>query len=1179
MNFALKLSLKIFLTGSIILTIAMIIVYNNSYKNALNNEVEHSKIMVKEISVSLNQNLLEKIKTTKAIAVAPSMKKALNESNTHYSSLSNQLRSDEIKSQNEKWIAIKDHNDSFIRKFTDNSVSQYFKNLQNNLKGEYGEIFLTNKYGALVASTAKLTTFAHNNKYWWKGSYDDGSVFFDDRGYDESVGGYVLGIVIPVKEGNEIIGILKANLNILGSISKIISNTQSTHVGELKLIRSGGLIIFEKGIEPLSTRISSGISEKIKFDKESSFVFEEQDNEWIIGLAEIELSSNIEGFHFGGSFESIDHKKGNTGESWYLISYRPKKIIKNNIQSDLDILLIVGSLLLVFLALTALIIGNQTANPLKKLMRHANKIAKGDFDSKIFVKRKDEIGLLAAAFNKMTKNLKLTTTSIDKLNVEIIERKKIEAILKQERKLVQQYLDVSGAMLIALNKEQKVTLINPKGCEILGYSEEEILGENWFEKFLLSENSDEIKSVFDQIISGHNEAVEYYENFIIRKDGSKRIIAWHNSVLHDSRGEIVGLFSSGEDITDRKRSELELSESEEKFRVLYNNSPDMYISVSPDDAGILQCNKTLLNKTGYSREEVIGFPIFKMYHDDCMDEVKKAFQQFVETGKVQDKELILKRKDGSRIDVSLNANAVLNDEGKIMYSISSWRDITERKHAEEKLKESEERFRAIFEQAAVGVVQADLSTGAFVRVNQKYLDIVGYTEEELFKFSFKDITHPDDLEIDLENMRSLQMGKISNFDMDKRYIKKDGSIVWVKITASPMSQQIDSSNYLIVVVEDITERKQAEIEIKKLSAAVEQSANTIVISDIEGNIEYTNPIFTELTGYTAEEALGQNPRILNAGTLPKEYYAEMWKTISSGEIWEGEFHNKTKNGDLFWEHVIITPLKNDDGVITNYLAIKENITDKKKAELNLKKSEEQLRELNATKDKFFSIIAHDLRTPFNSILGFSELILENSKRNDFSDMLKMSTVLNNTVNKSFDLLNNLLEWSRVQTGRIEFKPDDCHLSPLIKEVTDLFSLAVKKKNIDIVFDMPEIILKADSNMLHTVIRNLLSNSIKFSHKGGTIKISAVENINEVVISVKDNGVGINKDSLGKIFQLAENITTLGTDNEKGTGLGLILCKEFIENHGGKFSVESEEGKGSRFYFTIPNKNLKVNSKN
>lgn len=1057
MNFALKLSLKIFLTGSIILTIAMIIVYNNSYKNALNNEVEHSKIMVKEISVSLNQNLLEKIKTTKAIAVAPSMKKALNESNTHYSSLSNQLRSDEIKSQNEKWIAIKDHNDSFIRKFTDNSVSQYFKNLQNNLKGEYGEIFLTNKYGALVASTAKLTTFAHNNKYWWKGSYDDGSVFFDDRGYDESVGGYVLGIVIPVKEGNEIIGILKVNLNILGSISKIISNNQSKHVGELKLIRSGGLIIFEKGIEPLSTRISSGISEKIKFDKESSFVFEEQDNEWIIGLAEIELSSNIEGIHFGGSFESIDHKKGNTGESWYLISYRPKKIIKNNIQSDLDILLIVGSLLLVFLALTALIIGNQTANPLKKLMRHANKIAKGDFDSKVFVKRKDEIGLLAAAFNKMTKNLKLTTTSIDKLNVEIIERKKIEAILKQERKLVQQYLDVSGAMLIALNKEQKVTLINPKGCEILGYSEEEILGENWFEKFLLSENSDEIKSVFDQIISGHNEAVEYYENFIIRKDGSKRIIAWHNSVLHDSRGEIVGLFSSGEDITDRKRSELELSESEEKFRVLYNNSPDMYISVSPDDAGILQCNKTLLNKTGYSREEVIGFPIFKMYHDDCMDEVKKAFQQFVETGKVQDKELILKRKDGSRIDVSLNANAVLNDEGEIMYSISSWRDITERKHAEEKLKESEERFRAIFEQAAVGVVQADLSTGAFVRVNQKYLDIVGYTEEELFKFSFKDITHPDDLEIDLENMRSLQMGKISNFVIDKRYIKKDGSIVWVKITASPMSQQIDSSNYLIVVVEDITARKM-----------IEQA---------------------------------------------------------------------------------------------------------------LQKNEKQLRELNATKDKFFSIIAHDLRTPFNSILGFSELILENSKRNDFNDMLKMSTVLNNTVNKSFDLLNNLLEWSRVQTGRIEFKPDDCHLSPLIKEVTDLFSLAVKKKNIDIVFDMPEIILKADSNMLYTVMRNLLSNSIKFSHKGGTIYISAVENKNEVEISVKDNGVGINKDSMGKLFQLAENITTLGTNSEKGTGLGLILCKEFIENHGGKFSVESEEGKGSRFYFTIPNKNLKVKSKN
>ena len=149
------------------------------------------------------------------------------------------------------------------------------------------------------------------------------------------------------------------------------------------------------------------------------------------------------------------------------------------------------------------------------------------------------------------------------------------------------------------------------------------------------------------------------------------------------------------EITAHKQTEKALRESDKKFRILYNNSPDMYVSVSSDDANILQCNETLLKNTGYSREEIIDSPVFKMYHDDCMDEVKKAFQQFVETGVIQDKELIIKRKDGSKIDVSLNVNAVRDEAGKILYSISSWRDITDRKQAEEKIIKYQEHLETL----------------------------------------------------------------------------------------------------------------------------------------------------------------------------------------------------------------------------------------------------------------------------------------------------------------------------------------------------------------------------------------------------------------------------------------------------------------------------------------------------
>ncbi len=174
MNFAIKLAFKIFLTGVAMLVIAMLFVLQTSYQNMFNTELEHAQLVIDEISVSIDLNIQEKVKNTKTLAMSPIMHKALDESNTHFSSLSEQTRQDEIQSLNEQWKASNNENDPFIQNYTDNQVSRFLKDLQNNLKGEYGEIFLTNKYGALVASTAKLTTLAHAHKYWWKGAYNDG---------------------------------------------------------------------------------------------------------------------------------------------------------------------------------------------------------------------------------------------------------------------------------------------------------------------------------------------------------------------------------------------------------------------------------------------------------------------------------------------------------------------------------------------------------------------------------------------------------------------------------------------------------------------------------------------------------------------------------------------------------------------------------------------------------------------------------------------------------------------------------------------------------------------------------------------------------------------------------------------------------------------------------------------
>lgn len=238
----------------------------------------------------------------------------------------------------------------------------------------------------------------------------------------------------------------------------------------------------------------------------------------------------------------------------------------------------------------------------------------------------------------------------------------------------------------------------------------------------------------------------------------------------------------------------------------------------------------------------------------------------------------------------------------------------------------------------------------------------------------------------------------------------------------------------------------------------------------------------------------------------------------------------------------------------------------------LNETNAELQQVNATKDKFFSIIAHDLRSPFNSIIGFSDLLVEQIKMKDVEGIEKYAQIIVESSNKAMDLLMNLMEWSRSQTGRMDYKPENLNIENFIHETVSLYDNIAGEKSITIKHLLPHnVIVFADKAMINTVLRNLIANAIKFTKPGGEINISAVKQHNEVIVSVSDTGVGMSQDKLGKIFQLDQSCSTLGTNKEKGTGLGLILCKEFVEKHGGKIWVESKEDIGSTFYFTLPHK--------
>ena len=407
MKFSNKLSLAILMSGTIALVLSLFTIYKLGNKSIMESQVVYTQSIADEVAEDIDHLLSEKIKTALTLANAPIIIKVLEKSNFAYNNLSNGLRKESIKNQNEKWKSIKDSTDNFIQKFTGNNAARLLKNQQATIKGEYGEIFLTNEFGALVASTAKLSTFAHGHKYWWLGSYNngEGAVFFDDRGYDDSVGGYVLGLVVPVKKGVEIIGILKLNLNILGGVSGLISGATKKLLGKFKLARSGGMIVFEEGFEPLSTRVHDSIFDKLRNNENTPFIIDDSGEKFLVGLSEIELTKEGYGHGFGGTFESIDHKKGNKGESWFVICYRKKSVVQSPIFKTVKSIIVIGTVLIAILALVSYLFGRKVGKPLAILDEATEIIGKGNFEYRIDMNRNDEFGNLARSFNDMANKI------------------------------------------------------------------------------------------------------------------------------------------------------------------------------------------------------------------------------------------------------------------------------------------------------------------------------------------------------------------------------------------------------------------------------------------------------------------------------------------------------------------------------------------------------------------------------------------------------------------------------------------------------------------------------------------------------------------------------------------------------------------------------------------------------
>jgi len=495
-----------------------------------------------------------------------------------------------------------------------------------------------------------------------------------------------------------------------------------------------------------------------------------------------------------------------------------------------------------------------------------------------------------------------------------------------------------------------------------------------------------------------------------------------------------------------------------------------------------------------------------------------------------------------------------------------------------KVSESEEKYRQAFQTSsdAININQRD---GVYIDVNEGFTNLTGYTLKDVIgKFSTEINIWmiPEDLEKLVTGLR--ERGFVKN--LQSKFRCKDGSIKTAIMSANLF--MLNNEPHILTITRDITEQKEMEELILNSKQQYDNLVSNIPVgvyvlhTKPEGTftLDYVSPRMAEMLGLSIESLIA-NASVIFEAIHPDDL--EGFVRLNQEGIqykwpfdWKGRVLVKD---DVKWLHISSLPQDIENGD-TLWHGLIVDITERMMAEEEIKQQNEELVKLNATKDKFFSIIAHDLRSPFNNFMGLTQIMAEELPSLTMTQVQKIAVSMSESSANLYRLLENLLEWSMVQLGSIHFTPGIIKLHSMVEEGIATLVEPAKIKEIELNITIPENTeVYADSNMLQTIIRNLLSNALKFTPKGGKICVSSkTDNNNYIEISIQDTGIGMSQPIIENLFKFDVNTNRKGTKGEPSIGLGLILCKEFVEKHGGKIWVESEEGEGSTFYFSLPTLN-------
>jgi PAS domain S-box-containing protein len=607
-------------------------------------------------------------------------------------------------------------------------------------------------------------------------------------------------------------------------------------------------------------------------------------------------------------------------------------------------------------------------------------------------------------------------------------------------------------------------------------------------------------------------------------------------------------------------------------------------------------NARMAEMLGNRQEDLVGRPFVDfVYDEDREDHGKREATR--RAGKPEVYERRIRKADGAALWVLISATPTFDDTGRFSGSFSMMTDITYRKHLEEVARNSmedleranalleakvEERTRElaqresflsiIFESLPTTIFVKDARTLRYLRFNRAGEKLTGWSRESVLGKTSADLFPDRDesetigrdrMVAETKTMMDIPLEIVATAHLGPRMLHT---------TSIPILDEEGESQYILGIAEDITERKRDEDDLKKLSIAVTQSPAAVVITDASGTIEYVNPKFTELTGYTSDETIGKNPRILNSRLLPPEYFESLWETIRAREVWHGEFLNRRKDGTLYWELASISSVLGDDDEITHYVAVKEDISDKKRVEFELKESKEAAEASNRAKSAFLANMSHEIRTPLNAMLGFSQILLRDESLK-FSQRESLEAI-ERSGKRLLELITEILELSKIEAGRMTFNPSRVDLHSLVDEIYALFGAQTLMKSLELSLDFDEsspTLILTDEAKLRRALINIIGNAVKFTDRGFVrLEIRSARREDgrfDFTFTVVDSGPGIAAEDLPLLFQAFEQ-TAAGKKSGSGTGLGLALSRDYSRLMGGDILVRSEPGKGSVFSLMI-----------